>query len=169
MIIYRFKAECDIIETAVYRTTCKGQVNVQMYIICHSEKFVFNIDKIVEAITKASKATLNRMNTRITKEIQQLLDLGDNSLEDFPHSQWLYERIAELERMRKHIKLLKKAKSNRIPAKLRALWLCRIKNSSRTLASTSLDPMSIALPVPPTFEAALSSFGRWRDLDALAC
>ena len=64
-----------------------------MYIICHSEKFVFNIDKIVEAITKASKATLNRMNTRITKEIQQLLDLGDNSLEDFPHSQWLYERI----------------------------------------------------------------------------
>lgn len=103
-ILYSFKVGCDIIETAVYRTTCKGQVNVQMYIICHSEKFVFNIDKIVEAITKASKATLNRMNTRITKEIQQLLDLGDNSLEDFPHSQWLYERIAELERMRKHIK-----------------------------------------------------------------
>lgn len=130
---------------------------------------MFNIDKIVEAITKASKATLNRMNTRITKEIQQLLDLGDNSLEDFPHSQWLYERIAELERMRKHIKLLKKAKSNRIPAKLRALWLCRIKNSSRTLASTSLDPMSIALPVPPTFEATLSSFGRGRNLDVLPC
>lgn len=113
--------ECDIIEKTVYRTTCKGQVNVQMYIICHSEKFVFNIDKIVEAITKASKATLNRMNTRITKEIQQLLDLGDNSLEDFPHSQWLYERIAELERMRKYIKLLKKMKSNKVPAKLRSV------------------------------------------------
>lgn len=51
-----------------------------MHIICHSEKFEFNIDKIVEAITKASKATLNRMNSRIIKEIQQLLDLGDNSL-----------------------------------------------------------------------------------------
>ena len=120
-------------------------------------------------IFAASKATLNRMNTRITKEIQQLLDSGDNSLEDYPHSQWLYERIAELERMRKYIKLLKKMKSNRIPAKLCALWLCRIKNSSRTLASTSLDPMSIALPVPPTFEATLSSFGRGRDLNALPC
>ena len=142
---------------------------MQMYIICHSEKFELNLDKLIEAITKASKATLNRMNTRITKEIQQLLDSGDNSLEDYPHSQWLYERIAELERMRKYIKLLKKMKSNRVPAKLRALWLCRIKNSSRTLASTSLDPMSIALPVPPTFEATLSSFGRGRGLNALPC
>ena len=69
------------------------------------------------------------MNSRITKEIQQLLDSGDNSLEDYPHSQWLYERIAELERMRKYIKLLKKMKSNRVPAKLRTLWLSRIKNS----------------------------------------
>ena len=92
-----------------------------MHIICHSEKFEFNLDKLIEAITKASKATLNRMNSRITKEIQQLLDLSDNSLEDYPHSQWLYERIAELERMRKYIKLLKKAKSNRVPAKLRTL------------------------------------------------
>ena len=167
--LYRFKAKCDIIEAAVYRTTCKGQVSVQMYIICRSGKFEFNLDKIVEAITKASKATLNRMNTRITKEIQQLLDSGDNALEDYPHSQWLYERIAELERMRKYIKLLKEMKSNRVPAKLRTLWLCRIKNSSRTLASTSLDPMSIALPVPPTFEATLSSFGRGRDLNALPC
>ena len=83
-----------------------------MHIICHSEKFEFNLDKLIEAITKASKATLNRMNSRITKEIQQLLDSGDNSLEDYPHSQWLYERIAELERMRKYIKLLKKMKSN---------------------------------------------------------
>ncbi len=140
-----------------------------MHIICHSEKFELNLDKLIEAITKASKATLNRMNTRITKEIQQLLDSGDNSLEDYPHSQWLYERIAELERMRKYIKLLKKMKSNRVPAKLRTLWLCRIKNSSRTLASTSLDPMSIALPVPPTFEATLSSFGHGRDLNALPC
>ena len=109
------------------------------------------------------------MNSRITKEIQQLLDSGDRALEDFPHSQWLYERIAELERMRKHIKLLKKAKNNRIPAKLRALWLSRIKNSSRTLASTSLDLMSIAMPIHPTFEATLSSSGCGRDLDALAC
>ena len=83
-----------------------------MHIICHSEKFEFNLDKLIEAITKASKATLNLMNTRITKEIQQLLDSGDSSLEDYPHSQWLYERIAELERMRKYIKLLKKMKSN---------------------------------------------------------
>ena len=143
--------------------------DMEMLGICHSEKFEFNLDKLIEAITKASKATLNRMNSRITKEIQQLLDSGDNSLEDYPHSQWLYERIAELERMRKYIKLLKKMKSNRVPAKLRTLWLSRIKNSSRTLASTSLDPMSIALPVPPTFEATLSSFGRGRDLDALAC
>ena len=140
-----------------------------MYIICHSEKFEFNLDKIVEAITKVSKATLNRMNSRITKEIWQMLDSGDKALEDFPHSQWLYERIAELERMRKHIKLLKKAKSNRISANLRALWLSRIKNSSRTLASTSLDPMSIAMSMPPTFETTLRSFGRGRDLDALAC
>ena len=167
--IFCFKMECDIIKMTVYRTTCKGQVSVQMHIICHREKFELNLDKLIEAITKASKATLNRMNTRITKEIQQLLDSGDNSLEDYPHSQWLYERIAELERMRKYIKLLKKMKSNRIPAKLRALWLCRIKNSSRTLASTTLDPMSIALPVPPTFEATLSSFGRGRDLNALPC
>ena len=145
-----------------------------MHIICHSEKFEFNLDKLIEAITKASKATLNRMNSRITKEIQQLLDSGDNSLEDYPHSQWLYERIAELERMRKYIKLLKKMKSNRVPAKLRTLWLSRIKNSSRTLASRATaglttDPMSIAMPIPPTFEATLSSFGRGRDLDALAC
>lgn len=154
---------------AVYRTTCKGQVSVQMHIICHSEKFEFNLDKLIEAITKVSKATLNRMNSRITEKIQQLLDLGDNSLEDYPRSQWIYERIAELERMREYIKLLRKTKSNRIPAKLHALWLCRIKNSSRTLASTSLDPMSIALPVPPTFEATLSSFGRGRNLNVLPC
>ena len=34
-----------------------------MHIICHSEKFEFNLDKLIEAITKASKATLNRMKT----------------------------------------------------------------------------------------------------------
>lgn len=72
--------ECDIIEMTVYHTTCKGQVSVQMHIIYHSEKFELNLDKLIEAITKASKATLNRMNARITKEIQQLLDSGDNSL-----------------------------------------------------------------------------------------
>ena len=39
----------------------------------------------------------------------------------------------------------------------------------RATAGLTTDPMSIAMPIPPTFEATLSSFGRGRDLDAPAC
>ena len=49
------------------------------------------------------------------------------------------------------------------------LWVNRAKKASRATAGLTTDPMSIAMPIPPTFEATLSSFGRGRDLDALAC
>ena len=45
----------------------------------------------------------------------------------------------------------------------------RAQKASRATAGLTTDPMSIAMPIPPTFEATLSSFGRGRDLDALAC
>ena len=49
------------------------------------------------------------------------------------------------------------------------LWVNRAKKASRATAGLTTDPMSIAMPIPPTFEATLSSFGRGRDLEALAC
>ena len=54
-------------------------------------------------------------------------------------------------------------------AQLHMLWVNRVKKASRATAGLTTDPMSIAMPIPPTFEATLSSFGRGRDLDALAC
>ncbi len=49
------------------------------------------------------------------------------------------------------------------------LWANRVKKASRATAGLTTDPMSIAMPISPTFEATLSSFGHGGDLDALAC
>lgn len=39
------------------------------------------------------------------------------------------------------------------------LWANRVKKASRATAGLTTDPMSIAMPISPTFEATLSSFG----------
>lgn len=57
----------------------------------------------------------------------------------------------------------------KIPFIVDMLWVNRAKKASRATAGLTTDPMSIAMPIPPTFEATLSSFGHGRDLDALAC
>ena len=166
MIIYRFKAECDIIETAVYRTTCKGQVNVQMYIICQNS----TLSSAIEAVAKAvSLLCLKQEKNRINKRIQSLLHIADDLAPDSVEYQCVYERILELERMRELIRRIRKAKCAQIYAQLHMLWVNRAKKASRATAGLTTDPMSIAMPIPPTFEATLSSFGRGRDLDALAC
>ena len=35
--------------------------------------------------------------------------------------------------------------------------------ASRATAGLTTDPMSIAMPIPPTFEATLSSFRTWEE------
>ena len=56
-----------------------------------------------------------------------------------------------------------------IYAQLHMLWVNRAQKASRATAGLTTDSMSIAMPIPPMFEATLSSFGRGRDLEALAC
>lgn len=67
------------------------------------------------------------------------------------------------------IRRIRKAKCAQIYAQLHMLWVNRAKKAGRATAGLTTDPMSIAMPIPPTFEATLSSFGCGRDLDALAC
>ena len=47
-----------------------------------------------------------------------------------------------------------------IYAQLHMLWVNRAQKASRATAGLTTDPMSIAMPIPSTFEATLSSFGR---------
>lgn len=164
--MFCFKMECDIIKLAVYRTTWKGQVNVQMYIICQNS----TLSSAIEAVAKAvSLLCLKQEKNRINKRIQSLLHIADDLAPDSVEYQCVYERILELERMRELIRRIRKAKCAQIYAQLHMLWVNRAKKASRATAGLTTDPMSIAMPIPPTFEATLSSFGRGRDLDALAC
>lgn len=164
--IFCFKMECDIIEMTVYRTTCKGQVSVQMHIICQNSTLSSAIDAVDKAV---SLLCLKQEKNRINKRIQSLLHIADDLAPDSVEYQCVYERILELERMRELIRRIRKAKCAQIYAQLHMLWVNRVKKASRTTAGLTTDPMSIAMPIPPTFEATLSSFGRGRDLDALAC
>ena len=158
--------ECDIIEMTVYRTTCKGQVSVQMHIICQNSTLSSAIDAVDKAV---SLLCLKQEKNRINKRIQSLLHIADDLAPDSVEYQCVYERILELERMRELIRRIRKAKCAQIYAQLHMLWVNRAKKASRATAGLTTDPMSIAMPIPPTFEATLSSFGRGRDLDALAC
>ena len=129
-----------------------------MYIICQNS----TLSSAIEAVAKAvSLLCLKQEKNRINKRIQSLLHIADDLAPDSVEYQCVYERILELERMRELIR--------HIYAQLHMLWVNRAKKASRATAGLTTDPMSIAMPIPPTFEATLSSFGRGRDLDALAC
>ncbi len=139
---------------------------MQMYIICQNS----TLSSAIEAVAKAvSLLCLKQEKNRINKRIQSLLHIADDLAPDSVEYQCVYERILELERMRELIRRIRKAKCAQIYAQLHMLWVNRAKKASRATAGLTTDPMSIAMPIPPTFEATLSSFGRGRDLDALAC
>ena len=112
---------------------------------------------------------LKQEKNRINKRIQSLLHIADDLTPDSMEYQCVYERILELEWMRELIRRFRRVKCAQIHAQLHMLWVNRVKKASRATAGLTTDPMSIAMPIPPTFEATLSSFGRGRDLDALAC
>ena len=141
-----------------------------MYIICQNSTLSSAIEAVAKAITEAvSLLELKQEKNRVNKRIQSLLHITDDLAPDFVEYQCVYERILELERMRELIRRIRKAKCAQIYAQLHMLWVNRVKKASRATAGLTTDPMSIAMPIPPTFEATLSSFGRGRDLDALAC
>lgn len=139
---------------------------MQMYIICQNSTLSAGIKAVVEAV---SLLGLKQEKNRINKRIQSLLHIADDLAPDSVEYQCVYERILELERMRELIRRIRRAKCAQIYAQLHMLWVNRVKKASRATAGLTTDPMSIAMPIPPTFEATLSSFGRGRDLDALAC
>ena len=137
-----------------------------MYIICRKSA----TGSVFEAVAKAvSLLCLKQEMNRINKRIQSLLHIADDLAPDSVEYQCVYERILELEWMRERIRRIRRTKCAQIYAQLHMLWVNRVKKASRATAGLTTDPMSIAMPIPPTFEATLSSFGRGRDLDALAC
>lgn len=134
----------------------------------HCQDSIFS--SAIEAITEAvSLLELKQEKNRVNKRIQSLLHIADDLAPDSVEYQCVYERILELERMRELIRRIRRAKCAQIYAQLHMLWVNRVKKASRATAGLTTDPMSTAMPIPPTFEATLSSFGRGRDLDALAC
>lgn len=139
---------------------------MQIYIICQNSTLSAGIKAVAEAV---SLLGLKQEKNRINKRIQSLLHIAGDMTPDSMEYQCVYERILELERMRELIRRIRKAKCAQIYAQLHMLWVNRVKKASRATAGLTTDPMSIAMPTPPTFEATLSSFGRGRDLDALAC
>ena len=139
---------------------------MQMYIICRKSA----TGSVFEAVAKAvSLLCLKQEMNRINKRIQSLLHIADDLAPDSVEYQCVYERILELERMRELIRRIRKAKCAQIYAQLHMLWVNRAQKASRATAGLTTDSMSIAMPIPPMFEATLSSFGRGRDLEALAC
>ena len=139
---------------------------MQIYIICQNSTLSAGIKAVAEAV---SLLGLKQEKNRINKRIQSLLHIADDMTPDSMEYQCVYERSLELERMRELIRRIRKAKCAQIHAQLHTLWVNRVKKASRATAGLTTDPMSTAMPIPPTFEATLSSFGRGRDLDALAC
>ena len=137
-----------------------------MYIICQDSIFSSAIEAITEAV---SLLELKQEKNRINKRIQSLLHIAGDMTPDSMEYQCVYERILELEWMRELIRRIRRTKCAQIYAQLHMLWVNRAKKASRATAGLTTDPMSIAMPIPPTFEATLSSFGHGRDLDALAC
>ena len=137
-----------------------------MYIICQDSIFSSAIEAITEAV---SLLELKQEKNRVNKRIQSLLHIADDLAPDSVEYQCVYERILELERMRELVRRIRRTKCAQIYAHLHMLWVNRAQKVSRATAGLTTDPMSIAMPIPPTFEATLSSFGRGRDLDALAC
>ena len=137
-----------------------------MYIICQDSILSSAIEAVVEAV---SLLGLKQEKNRINKRIQSLLHIAGDMTPDSMEYQCVYERILELEWMRELIRRIRRTKCAQIYAQLHMLWVNRVKKASRATAGLTTDPMSIAMPIPPTFEATLSSFGRGRDLDALAC
>lgn len=139
---------------------------MQIYIICQNSTLSAGIKAVAEAV---SLLGLKQEKNRINKRIQSLLHIAGDMTPDSMEYQCVYERILELERMRELIRRIRKAKCAQIYAQLHMLWVNRVKKASRATAGLTTDPMSTAMPIPPTFEATLSSFGRGRDLEALAC
>ena len=139
---------------------------MQMYIICQNS----TLSSAIEAVAKAgSLLCLKQEKNRINKRIQSLLHIAGDMTPDSMEYQCVYERILELEWMRELIRRIRRTKCAQIYAQLHMLWVNRAKKASRATAGLTTDPMSIAMPIPPMFEATLSSFGRGRDLEALAC
>ena len=139
---------------------------MQIYIICQNSTLSAGIKAVAEAV---SLLGLKQEKNRINKRIQSLLHIAGDMTPDSMEYQCVYERILELEWMRELIRRIRRTKCAQIYAQLHMLWVNRAKKASRATAGLTTDPMSIAMPIPPTFEATLSSFGRGRDLEALAC
>lgn len=137
-----------------------------MHIICQESAIASAIEAIAKTV---SLLNLKQEKNRINKRIQSLLHIADDMTPDSVEYERVYERILELERMRELIRCVRRVKCAQIHAQLHLLWVNRVKQAGRTTACLTNNPMSIALPVPPTFEATLSSFGRGRNLNVLPC
>jgi len=138
-----------------------------MHVICRSERVLtFDCSRIIEALTKAAQ---NEISKSINDRIAQLLGF----VEEIPMTSQEYERIQKeleaLERQRRNYRILRKFRYAMIHATLHRLWLDRVQGASRSLARLTFDPMSIAMPIPPTSEAANSSLGRGRTINGFAC
>ena len=136
-----------------------------MYFICQDDKLSEEIEAITKAITLLCG---DRGPNRINKRIQDLLHIADDMRPDSAEYQWVLERVLELLMIRDCLRQLRRIRSKGIGAELRSVWLRRIENSNRTSAGITIDPMSAMLPVPPTFEAAIS-FGCGRNQNVLPC
>ena len=139
---------------------------MQIYIICQNSTLSAGIKAVAEAV---SLLGLYQENNIFNKGIQSLLDFAGYMTPDSLEYQCVYERILELEWMRELIRRIRRTKCAQIYAQLHMLWVNRAKKASRATAGLTTDSMSIAMPIPPMVEATLSSFGRGRDLEALAC
>ena len=119
-----------------------------MYIICQDSILSSAIEAVVEAV---SLLGLKQEKNRINKRIQSLLHIADDLAPDSVEYQCVYERILELERMRELIRRIRRTKCAQIYAQLHMLWVNRAQKASRATAGLTTDPMSIAMPIPPTF------------------
>jgi len=138
-----------------------------MHIICRKTSVLtLDLSPILAALTKVVQKEISE---RINSRIAQLLE----GAEDIPMTAQEYERIRkeleDLERQRREYRILRKVRYATIHAILHGLWLNRVRGASRSLAKLTFDPMSITMPVPPTFKTSKCSLGCGRTLHGVTC
>lgn len=124
------------------------------------------LSSIFDCFTKERN---NELSRRLNDRIAQLLGFVEDDFMSPQEYEKIQKELEDLERQRHEYRILRKVRCALIQAVLRRLWLDRVQGATRALAKLNFDPMSITMPVPPTFKIAESILVRGRNINGCTC
>lgn len=133
-------------------------------------EIVFDINKIVEAISKANiREEEKRIDEKITKIEMFVGSSGITSLDvDGAVDDYILQEYERLLLRKRQYRALRRAKTAYVSAMIKSSWMNRNKTAGRSRTLSVEDPMLQTIPTPPTSVTVMNGYRSGGAVIALA-